>query len=316
MTHLSSVAPIDDTADEGWWQAVLQDAEGRPSPSRPHPPAEAFDDNPAEDWATASQLYEADQATDIEAVGYNRGGLLVMFRSLRGFVPVSHLVDFPINGASEEMRRVALMRRVGQKLRAKVIEIDPAKSRVVFSERAARSADGARQTLLAQLEVGAVVEGLVTNVCDFGAFVDLGGVEGLIHVSEVSWNRVSHTRDVLSVDQTIQVAVIGIDRDHHRVALSYKRTRPDPWATVADRYQVGQVVEGRVTSVVNFGAFVALEDGLEGLIHVSELAEGQFLHPRNVIGEGETVRAQVLMIDGAHRRLSLSLRRLADPAAS
>lgn len=309
MPTLSPAASVENV-DEGWWNSVLQEAEGHPSPQRAEAPAELFHDNPAADWAEAGQLYADDQAAEVEAVGYNRGGLLVMFRSLRGFIPVSHLVDFPINGASEELRRVALLRRVGQKLRAKVIEIDPDKSRVVFSERAARSTDGARHNLLGQLDVGAVVQGLVTNVCDFGAFVDLGGVEGLIHVSEVSWNRVSHTRDVLSVDQTIQVAIISIDRVNNRVALSYKRTRPDPWATVADRYQVGQVVEGRVTSVVNFGAFVALEDGLEGLIHVSELAEGQFLHPRNVIREGEIVRAQVLVIDGAHRRLSLSLRRM------
>ncbi len=309
---MPTLTPADslENVDEGWWNSVLQEAESRLSLQRAEAPAELFHDNPAADWAEASQLYADDQATDVEVVGYNRGGLLVMFRSLRGFIPVSHLIDFPINGASEELRRVALLRRVGQKLRVKVIEIDPEKSRVVFSERAARSTDGARHNLLSQLEVGAVVHGLVTNVCDFGAFVDLGGVEGLIHVSEVSWNRVSHTRDVLSVDQTIQVAVISIDRVNNRVALSYKRTRPDPWATVAERYHVGQVVEGRVTSVVNFGAFVALEDGLEGLIHVSELAEGQFLHPRNVIREGETVRAQVLVIDGAHRRLSLSLRRL------
>lgn len=311
MPSMSLTVPVD-TFDEGWWHSVLQEAEGHPNTRPVHASAEPFGENPAEDWAEARRIYEGDAAADVETVGYNRGGLLVMFRSLRGFVPVSHLVDFPINSTSEETRRMALMQRVGQKLRVKVIEIDPDKSRVVFSERAALSTDGARHNLLGQLQVGDVVAGLVTNVCDFGAFVDLGGVEGLIHVSEVSWNRVSHTRDVLSVDQTIQVAIISIDRVNNRVALSYKRTRPDPWATVTNRYQVGQLVEGRVTSVVNFGAFVALEDGLEGLIHVSELAEGQFLHPRNVIREGETVRAQVLMIDGGHRRLSLSLRRL-DP---
>ena len=163
---------------------------------------------------------------------------------------------------------------------------------------------------------GAARRGYVTNVCAFGAFVDLGGLEGLIHISEISWGRVSHPGDVLKTGDPVEVYVISVDRAAKRVALSLKRLRPDPWATVAERYSVGQLVKGTVTNVVNFGAFVRLEEGLEGLIHVSELAEGQFLHPRNVVSEGDAVVARVLSIDGAQRRLALSLRRVAEEHSS
>jgi small subunit ribosomal protein S1 len=265
--------------------------------------------NPQADWESARQLFESDGTIELEVSGFNRGGLLVGWNSLRGFVPASHLMNFP-NEAPEIERKTALAERVGDRLLLKVIEFDPSKGRIVFSERAARSGPGSRQQLLQQLKAGDRATGTITNVCDFGAFVDLGGIEGLIHVSEVSWNRVAHPRDVLKVNQTVEVLVLSVDRGQARVALSLKRLRPDPWASVEQRYSVGQIIEGQITNVVNFGAFIALEDGLEGLIHVSELAEGNFLHPRNVVNEGESVQAKIISIDGGSRRLSLSLRRL------
>jgi small subunit ribosomal protein S1 len=300
--------------DEGWWVSVLRDDHYSPSahgrstwPGNGHtvPPAPS---DPAADWEAARQLYEDDSTVELSVVGYNRGGLLVAWNSLRGFVPASHLVDFPTD-VTETDRKFALGRRVGERLRLKVIELEPGKGRIVFSERAARSGPGQRQHLLNSLKAGDQVSGMVTNVCDFGAFVDLGGVEGLIHVSEVSWNRVAHPRDALAPNQTVDVVVLSVDREQARVALSLKRLRPDPWASVEQRYAIGQVIEGRITNVVNFGAFMSLEDGLEGLIHISELAEGHFLHPRNVVREGDTVRARIISIDGSNRRLSLSLRR-------
>jgi small subunit ribosomal protein S1 len=270
-------------------------------------PAPAGD--PVADWQAARHLYEVDEPVELDVVGHNRGGLLVSFHSLQGFVPASHLLNFPSQIAEEE-RMLALARRVGMRLKLKVIEYDPAKGRVVFSERAAQAGPGSRQAVLGSLRPGSVVTGVVTNVCDFGAFVDLGGIEGLIHVSEVSWSRVGHPRDVLANNQTVQVSVLSVDPEAGRVALSLKRLRPDPWANVEQRYVVGQVIEGVVTNVVNFGAFVGIEEGLEGLIHVSELADGHFLHPRNVVREGDRVRAAIVTIDGAGRRLGLSLRRL------
>ncbi len=302
--------------DDGWWAAVMQEDEahwrgnGRPASGRRingHGSAQSVFD-PAADWEAARHLYESDEPVELEVVGYNRGGVLVSFRSLQGFVPSSHLLSFPTTGLEEE-RKQALARRVGGQIRLKVIEYDPAKGRVVFSERAALAEPGSRHSLLQKLQPGDVVRGTVTNICDFGVFVDLGGIEGLVHVSEVSWSRVAHPRDVVSFNQPIEVSVLSVDREQSRVALSLKRLRPDPWATVEQRYVIGQMVEGKVTNVVNFGAFVCVEDGLEGLVHISELADGQFMHPRNVVREGEQVRACIVSIDGAHRRLGLSLRR-------
>jgi small subunit ribosomal protein S1 len=153
-------------------------------------------------------------------------------------------------------------------------------------------------------------EAAVTNLCDFGAFADLGGIEGLIHISELSWGRVGHPRDVLSSGQRVKVFIMNVDPQAERVALSIKRLQPDPWQSVEQRYQVGQTIEALITNVVDFGAFACIEEGLEGLIHISELAEGQFLHPRNVVKEGQRVKVNVLNIDGKARRLGLSLRQL------
>jgi small subunit ribosomal protein S1 len=297
-----------DRNDEGWWASLLQSDNGRATPPIPKSVSAMSAEASTDDWDVARTLYFSDGTVDLDVVGFNRGGLLVVWNTLRGFVPASHLVEFP-NDADELARKNALSRRVGEHLHLKVIEVDEGKGRIVFSERAARSAPGSRDQLLSRLQIGDVIAGLVTNVCDFGAFVDLGGVEGLIHVSEISWNRVNHPRDVLENNRSVDVMVMSIDREQARVALSLKRTRPDPWSTVDERYSVGQVVEGEITNVVNFGAFISLEDGLEGLIHISELAEGHFMHPRNVVIEGETVQARIMSIDPHNRRLSLSLRR-------
>ena len=152
--------------------------------------------------------------------------------------------------------------------------------------------------------------GIVTTVCDFGAFVDLGGIEGLAHISEISWGRINHPGDVLCSGQAVEVYVMHVDCAQKRVALSVKRLKPDPWLTVSEHYQIDRIVDGVVTTVVDFGAFVRLEEGVEGLIHVSELAEGNFLHPRNVVQEGDAVKVKVLNIEAAHRRLGLSLRQV------
>lgn len=294
--------------DEGWWQSVLAEDTSRGN-APTSAPIESND--PEADWSYAHQLHENDEPVELLVTGFNRGGLLVGLRSLRGFVPASHLVDLPTH-LNDEERRAALAARIGQRLFLKVIEYDRAKGRVVLSQRAALASPGSRTALLDRLQPGQIVTGLVTNLTDFGVFVDLGGLEGLVHVSEVSWSRVNHPRDVLRINDTIEVQVLSIDRDQARVALSLKRCRPDPWKTVGERYVVGQVVSGTITNVVNFGAFISVEDGLEGLIHVSELAEGHFLHPRNVVEEGETVRARILHIDPPNRRLSLSLREPAE----
>jgi small subunit ribosomal protein S1 len=260
-----------------------------------------------EDWAWARKLYETDDTVELPVIGFNRGGLLVEARNLRGFVPVSHLVG--LDASDEEADRTPLLTGlVGTRMLLKVIEYDPERGRIVFSQRAALAGPGQRTVLLSSLQPGEHVHGTVTNVTRFGAFVDLGGVEGLIHVSELSWSRVRHPADVVCCGQEVDVQVLSVDRDNARVALSLKKLLPDPWETVEERFQIGQIVEGVVTNVVKFGAFVCVDAGLEGLIHVSELGDGSFLHPRSVVHEGERVRARVIHIDGSARRLGLSLR--------
>src|SRR3990170_7725184 len=297
--------------DEGWWAAVLKEDEGRISPLRYRQgnPSVARNNSPgtAEDWNWARALYDTDDTVSLPVIGYNRGGLLVEARGLRGFVPVSHLVQIQPSELLEERSR-QLAEFVGRDLCLKVIEYDPERGRLVFSERAALAGPGQREALLSCLEEGRTVRGVVTNLTSFGVFVDLGGVEGLIHVSELSWSRVRHPADVASCGQELKVEVLSVDREAARVALSLKKLLPDPWETVHERFDIDQIVEGEVTNVVKFGAFVCVDEGLEGLIHVSELGDGSFLHPRSVVREGERVRARIIHIDGPARRLGLSLR--------
>jgi len=320
--------PKSDVFEEGYWQALLMEGEvastvppeatqewqAVATAPREHNSADVTKPpqlTPDEAWQTAQKALESNNVCNAQVVGYNRGGLLVDWQTLRGFVPASHVVGLsPF--MDDEARRAEFARRIGWSLCVKVIEVDRTHGRLVFSERATSSEESRREALWGDLCEGAVRRGCITNVCAFGAFVDLGGLEGLIHISEISWGRVNHPGDVLKTGDTVEVFVISVDRAAKRVALSLKRLRPDPWATVSERYQVGQLVKGTVTNVVNFGAFVRLEEGLEGLIHVSELAEGQFLHPRNVVGEGDAVVARVINIDGTQRRLALSLRRATD----
>lgn len=301
--------------DEGYWASLLNDGEL----ARPQPDLEESNRTPDfdlightyhvenhvtdSDWERIQTIETNDELLELPVVGCNRGGLLVEWRSLRGFVPSSQLLD-SING----VRRRSLNAMIGETLQLRVIELNPHKNRLILSERAAQAQPGERANILNQLEPGDTVTGIVTNLCDFGAFVDLGGLEGLIHISELSWGRVAHPDHMLERGQSVTAHVLDIDRDNSRIALSLKRLRPDPWKTVEQRYQLGQIVEGVITNVVDFGAFACIEEGLEGLIHVSELAEGQFLHPRNVVSEGQTVQARILTISGSSRRLGLSLR--------
>lgn len=311
--------------DEGYWTSLLRDGEFARGAhalendedvwqdlSQAGSPSFALGDRDQplhEDWELAKTTYNNDEAVTLEVIGYNRGGLLVSWNSLRGFVPASQLTDFPVD-VDEATRRAELSQQVGQQLKLRIIELDTNANRLILSERAAQVESGKRIEILSELEPGDVCQGMVTNLCEFGAFVDLGGIEGLIHISELSWGRVGHPRDVLGSGQEVEVFVLNVDQGQERVALSLKRLQPDPWESVEDRYEVGQVVTGIVTNVVDFGAFACIEEGLEGLIHVSELAEGQFLHPRNVLCEGERIQARILNIDGKGRRLGLSLRQV------
>lgn len=312
-----------DKIEEGYWSALLEEGEYAKSTFtesddlRENAQSQSDENNTVpntiqhpiddHDWLLVTRLQENDETVTLDVIGYNRGGLLVEWKSLRGFIPASQLVNFPSTNNYHERRNV-LANYVGKVLNLRVIELDPEKNRLIFSERAAQVESGKRTEILHELRPGTVTEGRITNLCDFGAFIDLGGIEGLIHISELSWGRVAHPADMLKSGDTIRVFVLDVDPSDERIALSLKRLYDDPWKTVQTRYKVGEVIEGRITNVVDFGAFACIEEGLEGLIHFSELAEGQFLHPRNVVSENDMVKARILSIDSKARRLGLSLR--------
>jgi small subunit ribosomal protein S1 len=300
--------------DEAYWRSILsEDSSNVQFDNSPAAAKDASSAAPAprqqaaDDWQEAARLMAEDSVLTLQVTGFNRGGLLVNWRSLRGFVPASQLVNY-VPHSSHHNGRSSLEAVVGEHLKLRIIEIDPHKNRLILSERAAQVERGARHRLLQSIQPGDIVHGRITNLVEFGAFADLGGVEGLIHISELSWGRVTHPSDLLKRGQIVQLYVMDVDPAATRIALSMKRLRPDPWATVEQRYTVGEIIEAVITNVVDFGAFACVEEGLEGLIHFSELAEGHFLHPRNVVTEGQRIRARILNIDGKGRRLGLTLR--------
>jgi len=252
--------------DDGWWESVLAEEERRMD----QPPTKSQKTGEVEkvscDWEKAMSLYHQDGIVELTVTGYNKGGLLVDGDGLNGFVPCSHLVDLPYQ-PNEDRRDDCLSVYVNKVLRLKVIECVPEETRMVFSERAARAEAGKRPALFNTIQSGQLIAGEVTNITDFGVFVDLGGVEGLIHISELSWGRVSHPGQVCHVGQHIEVQVMEISPERCRIALSLKRLTPNPWEIAQDRYPVNSVVPAVVTALVPFGVFARLEEGLEGLIH-------------------------------------------------
>ena len=308
--------------DESWWDAVLAEDEARNPvhpPRNPVQPATGMRPGPSHppleqvtvDWQNAQDLYEKDQPVIMHVSGFNRGGLLVCGENLQGFVPVSHLVDTPEDTQEPEQWLASYLML---DMRLKIIECDPERGRVVFSERAALAETGVRNHLLEQLRPGDCVMGSVTNTTEFGIFVDLGGVEGLVHVSEISWGRVHHPADVVQVGQQVKVHVINVDRERARVALSLKRLYSNPWETAQQRYHAGQITGGVITSVVPFGAFARLEKGLDGLIHISEMdCDGVGHKPSDMLSVGQQVMVRVLHVDSARQRLGLSLKLDGEP---
>lgn len=314
--------PEDLQLDESYWKALLSEVEQLPIPAtRPaHHTIQRESPRPIEQTATTetdSALWNALEAAmrdesliEVEVTGCNRGGLIAHFQGARGFIPSSHLHTVAPD-MDEPARRAALASHIGQSLHVRVIELEPAQGRVVFSERASAGDEPSVHDIpdvLQRVQAGETRSGTVTNLTAFGAFVDLGGYEGLVHVSELSWSRVNHPRDMLRIGDEVSVFVMSVTPEEGRIALSLKRAKPNPWERIEERYHIGQVVQGMVTNVVQFGAFVKVEDDLEGLVHVSELAEGSFMHPRNIVHEGEQVTARVIGVDSQHRRLALSLR--------
>lgn len=307
--------------DESWWESVLAE-ERRYSSHAPRPqhvpqktsPAAPKQQEAAQpaialniDWEHVKGLYRDDHILSMKVIGHNRGGLLVEGEDrLSGFIPLSHLVE--LAGKSDLAdREISLEGYEGKVLNVKIIECVPEDGRVVFSERAALSEPGRRSELFQSLQAGAQVKGTVTNITDFGVFVDLGGVEGLIHISELSWGRVSHPHDIVKLGQEIAVQVLDLSAERCRVALSLKRMTRNPWERASTDFAEGHVLLAEITSVLSYGAFARLEVGVEGLIHATEMQLEAGQTPRDILTEGQQVQVRVLHVDPAHQRMGLSL---------
>jgi small subunit ribosomal protein S1 len=277
-----------------------EDEEGNPILSLARAQAE-------KDWIAAQKLYESGEIYEGVVAGHNKGGLIVHFGQIRGFVPGSQLaVDHRIASAGKEEQWSHM---ADQELRLKIIELDRRRNRLIFSERAAVEEwrQKQKEKLLADLTEGDVLSGRVTSLADFGAFVDLGGADGLIHLSELSWLRVAHPRDLLQVGDELEVYVLNIDFERQRIGLSLKRLQQEPWSLVLDKYEIGQIVDARITKLANFGAFAQIDE-VEGLIHLSELTGANITHPREVVREGDEVSVKIIRIDPERRRIGLSMK--------
>ena len=262
-----------------------------------------------EDWTHAQELLDAQEVFETRVTGYNLGGVTTTFGRLRGFIPNSHLSMIQPE-MNTEQQQTELSKLVGKTIPVRIIEVQRKRRRLVLSERLAERAwrEKQRDRILSQIEVGQVVTGRVRSMTSFGVFVDIGGADGLIHLSELTWKRIKHPREVVKVGQELTMEVIRVERERGRVGLSLKRTQPNPWGDIESHYHAGQLITARVTNLVSFGAFASVEPGVEGLVHISELSDDYIEHPRQVVQRGQEYTMRVLGIDREHERISLSLR--------
>jgi small subunit ribosomal protein S1 len=265
------------------------------------------------DWTNAQEMMEKGEIWEGKISAHNQGGLVVPFGKIRGFLPASQVVGIP-RRLTEEAKVAKLAELVNQTLPLKVIEVDRRRRRLIFSHRAAwwKWKDQQRGRLLDNLAEGDVCQGVVSSLRDFGAFVDLGGADGLIHVSELAWRRVKHPNEILKVGDEVEAVVLNVDKDRKRIGLSVKRMHPEPWSLVEERYHINDLVEGVVTRVVDFGAFIRIADGVEGLIHRSELADVIPQRISDLVQEGQLLLLRIIRIDSQRRRIGLSLRQVSE----
>jgi small subunit ribosomal protein S1 len=268
------------------------------------------------DWQEVESLLESQEAFEGEVSGYNKGGLIVKLGRLRGFVPASQVSLSRRRRAEGDTPDRRWGKMVGEPIVAKVIEVDRRRNRLIISERAAaREARKAlKDRLIAELKPGEIRTGHVISLADFGAFVDIGGADGLVHMSEMSWKRISHPRELLEVGQEVTVKVLSVDPERKRISLSLRELESDPWDEIVDRVKEGQLIEGKITKLTKFGAFARLSDvqefDVEGLIHISELADRRIEHPREVVQEGQVLTLRVTKVERDRRRIGLSLKKV------
>jgi len=262
-------------------------------------------------WEQVEAMQESGESFEGKIEGYNKGGLIVLVHGLRGFIPASQISMSRRNVAQGDTPdRWAKM--IGESISVRIIEVDRARRRLILSERAANpeTRQSLKERVIEGLEEGQVYTGRVTSVAEFGAFVNVNGADGLVHLSELSWERVTHPSEVLSVGQEVKVKVISVDKDKKRIGLSIRALQGDPWHQKAEHFKVGQLVEGTITRLTKFGAFARLEGDVEGLIHISELSESRINHPKEAVKEGDVLTLRVIRIDADQRRIGLSLRKV------
>ncbi len=263
-------------------------------------------------WQQVEELAASHAMVESEIIGYNKGGLIVPVGGLRGFVPASQMSFTRRAGISGDTPEQRFAKMIGEPISVSVIEVDRERRRLILSERAAsgETRESIKERIIDQLKEGEVRNGRVTSVADFGAFVNISGADGLVHLSEISWDRVQHPSEVLKVGQEVRVKIINIDREKKRIGLSIRALLDDPWSHKASRFQVGQLIEGRITRLTKFGAFARLDEDLEGLIHISEISEKRIEHPKEVLKDGDVVTLRIIRIDPDNHRIGLSLRRV------
>lgn len=267
-------------------------------------------------WDNVEKLVENEEVINSKITGFNKGGLIVVVEGLRGFVPSSQVSAMRRTQSTGDTPEQRWQKMVGQPISVRVIEVDRERRRLILSERAANveSRQSIKERVLEELEEDKVYTGRVTSLANFGAFININGADGLVHLSELSWDHIEHPREVLEVGQEVKVKVINIDREKKRIGLSVRALQEDPWKTRMEKFSVGQLVEGVITRLTKFGAFARLEGDIEGLIHISEISEQRIEHPKEVLKEGDVKSLRVIRIDPEQHRIGLSLRKV-DSAA-
>ncbi|HEY9525604.1 MAG TPA: S1 RNA-binding domain-containing protein [Anaerolineales bacterium] len=267
-------------------------------------------------WDNVERLVSSDEVVESKVMGFNKGGLIVGVEGLRGFVPSSQISAMRRSQSTGDTPEQRWQKMIGQPITVRVIEVDRERRRLILSERAAstESRQSIKERVIEELEEGKVYTGRVTSLANFGAFININGADGLVHLSELSWDHIDHPREVLEVGQEVKVKVINVDREKKRIGLSVRALQEDPWRSRVEKYSVGQLVEGVITRLTKFGAFARLEGDIEGLIHISEIADHRIEHPKEVLKEGEVKSLRVIRIDPDQHRIGLSLRKV-DSAA-
>jgi small subunit ribosomal protein S1 len=267
-------------------------------------------------WDNVEKLVTDGETIESKIIGFNKGGLIVAVEGLRGFVPSSQIGALRRSQTTGDTPEQRYQKMVGQPISVRVIEVDRERRRLILSERAAstESRQSIKERVIDELEEGKTYTGRVTSLANFGAFININGADGLVHLSELSWDHIEHPREVLEVGQEIKVKVINVDREKKRIGLSVRALQDDPWQSRVEKYSVGQLVEGKITRLTKFGAFARLDDDIEGLIHISEMADHRIEHPKEVLRENDVKTLRVIRIDADQHRIGLSLRRV-DSAA-